>query len=73
MALVLLLHEPRALSARILAETAEKHGLPAQTCADIPEAVEKALDAAKKDDVILAFGSLSYLGELAGYIQKRRQ
>lgn len=64
---------PRALSAGILAETAEKHGLTAQTCADIPEAVEKALDAAKKDDVILAFGSLSYLGELAGYIQKRRQ
>ena len=37
------------------------------------QAVEKALDASKEDDVILAFGSLSYLGELAGYIQKRRQ
>ncbi len=64
---------PRALSAKILAETAEKHGLSAQACADIPEAVEKALEAAKEEDVILAFGSLSYLGELAGYVRKRRQ
>ena len=31
---------------------------------DIESAVKKSMDAAKKDDVILAFGSLSFLGDI---------
>ena len=55
---------PRALSALELAQKiAEVH--PAVTVAgSVEEAVEMAELLAGKDDVILAFGSLSYLGKL---------
>ena len=33
--------------------------------------MEKAYELADKDDIILAFGSLSYLGELVRTVKKR--
>lgn len=64
---------PRALSAEELARSAERCGLHAQACGNLDEAVKRAEKAAGREDVILAFGSLSYLGGLAGCVQKRRQ
>lgn len=44
------------------------------TCADsLEEAVEMSYLLADKDSVILAFGSLSYLGQLSDIINKRNQ
>ncbi|MCD8240993.1 MAG: bifunctional folylpolyglutamate synthase/dihydrofolate synthase, partial [Lachnospiraceae bacterium] len=37
----------------------------------IREAVDLALSLAGEEDVILAYGSLSYLGELAGSVKER--
>ena len=64
---------PRALPAEELARSAERCGLHAQACGNLDEAVKRAEKAAGGEDVILAFGSLSYLGGLAGCVQKRRQ
>ena len=64
---------PRALDAEKLADTARRYGLLAAACARIDEAVDKSLGEAGEGDVILAFGSLSYLGELDRCVQKRRQ
>ena len=55
---------PRALSAEALAETVRKYNPHVQAMGSIREAVEKARALAGPEDVILAFGSLSYLGEL---------
>lgn len=51
----------RALSAQKLAKTIQAQGYDAKACDSLECAVKLAVDAA--DDVILAFGSLSYLGE----------
>lgn len=62
---------PRAMGAYELAvEVSRLHGK--VTVADsLAEAVEMAYLLADKDSVILAFGSLSYLGELRGIVCKR--
>lgn len=52
----------RALDGRILAEEAGKYHSKVWACGSVKEAVEKSLEGAKQEDVILAFGSLSYLG-----------
>ena len=44
-----------------------------QAAISLKDAVEKAYELAGEEDVILAFGSLSYLGELVRQIQERRQ
>ena len=51
----------RALSAQELAKTIQAEGYDAKACDSLECAVKYAVDAA--DDLILAFGSLSYLGE----------
>ena len=63
---------PRALSAYELAqEIAEVHEN--VTGADsLEEAVEMALKKKKKGDVIVAFGSLSYLGKLMRFLENRK-
>lgn len=63
---------PRALSAYELAqEIAEVHEN--VTGADsLEEAVEMALLLAGKGDVIVAFGSLSYLGKLMRFLENRK-
>ncbi len=62
---------PRALPAYALAqEIAAVH--PKVTAADsLEEAVEMSLLLAGKEDVVVAFGSLSYLGRLAGILEKK--
>lgn len=64
---------PRALSAYELAkEVVGVH--PKVTAVDsLEEAVEMSYLLAEKDDVILAFGSLSYLGRLMEIVVKRTQ
>lgn len=63
---------PRALPAEALADTIKAYNSHVQASGSLEEAVEKAYALAGKDDVILAFGSLSYLGELVRCVQKRR-
>ncbi len=62
----------RALPAYELAKTVYEVN-PNVTAADsIPEAVETALMMASRDDVIVSFGSLSYLGEVRAALANRR-
>ena len=55
---------PRALSAEKLAELLRERGVRAASSADAADAVKAAMEEADREDVILAFGSLSYLGEI---------
>lgn len=55
---------PRALPAQKLKEAVEKVNPRVQAEASILEAVKEALILAKPEDVIVAFGSLSYLSEV---------
>ena len=55
---------PRALPAEALAEAWKKKKEDVTSEKKIENAVRKSLEKAKKDDVILAFGSLSFLGEI---------
>lgn len=55
---------PRALDGRKLAEEASKYHEAVFSCDSVEEAVKNALQEADAEDVILAFGSLSYLGEV---------
>lgn len=64
---------PRALPARELAMAALKWHHDAEAQDSIEEAVEKAFSEAEEDDVILAFGSLSFIGELTGIVKKREE
>lgn len=64
-------HNPRAMQAYELAKEAQQyHG--SVTAADsLEEAVELGYMLADKDSVIIAFGSLSYLGALTGIVENR--
>ena len=63
-------HNPRALPAYELAQAVSAVN-PHVTAADsLEEAVEMSYLFAEKDSVILAFGSLSYLGELMTIVEK---
>lgn len=55
---------PRALDGRVLEKEVRRYTRNTEFAPQIKEAVKGALQEAKKDDVILAFGSLSYLGEV---------
>lgn len=54
----------RALEAAVLANAAKKYIDYAEAAESIEDAVKKSLSLAKEDDVIIAFGSLSFLGEI---------
>lgn len=54
----------RALPAKDLAQAIAKVNSHVETASDIKSAVEKSMELAGKDDVILAFGSLSFLGDV---------
>lgn len=64
---------PRALPARELARAAAKRHPYVEAAESIDDAVEKAFHEAKEEDVILAFGSLSFLGELTRTVIKREE
>lgn len=61
---------PRALPAEKLAETVRRYNPHAEAAESIPEAVEKAKSYAGEDGMVLAFGSLSYLGDLIRAVRK---
>jgi len=64
-------HNPRALSALELAGIVAKKHKSVTAVDSVEEAVEMALLLAGKEDVIIAFGSLSYLGALIRDLEKR--
>lgn len=64
---------PRALPAEELKKAVETYNPHVQAAGSLMEAVEKAYELAGKEDVILAFGSLSYLGEIVRDVQQRRE
>lgn len=63
----------RALPKEELADVVRRYHERVETADDIPFAVQKSLQMAKKNDVIIAFGSLSFLGEIAGVVNTVRR
>ncbi len=63
----------RSLTARELAEAAGKYRQPVQACESLEEAAEKAWEAAGEQDVILAFGSLSFLGRMTEIVEEHKK
>jgi dihydrofolate synthase/folylpolyglutamate synthase len=57
----------RGLPSDKLAQTAKKYCSNVIDAGDVTKAIEKAYEAAGQDDVIIAFGSLSYLKEVYEY------
>lgn len=57
-------HNDRALLAQELAIAAAKYHNHVEAAKSIRDALDKSLSMAGKDDVIIAFGSLSFLGEI---------
>lgn len=62
---------PRALSARKLADAVREFHPDVQAMGSLEEAVDTAFSFAGEDDVILAFGSLSFIGKLSEIVEKR--
>lgn len=56
-------HNPRALSAEALKEAVEAVNPQTKAAESIAQAVKMSLERAGKEDVIIIFGSLSFLGE----------
>lgn len=54
----------RTLGARELQQCARRYCLDVECCDTAKEALANAVNESKKEDIILAFGSLSYIGEL---------
>ncbi|MBQ1311666.1 MAG: chorismate mutase, partial [Blautia sp.] len=63
---------PRALSAKELAECARKYHPDVTAMPEIGAAVNKAYELAGKEDVILAFGSLSFISAICDAAEKRK-
>ena len=55
---------PRALAAQELAQVLRKHNPNVTVASSLQDAVDKGFALANKEDVIVAFGSLSFTGEL---------
>lgn len=56
--------DPRALPARELAEVVRRWNPHVQTSGNLRDAVERGFALAREEDVIVAFGSLSFAGEI---------
>lgn len=63
---------PRALPAEELALAAREFHRDVQAMKSVEEAVETAYSLAGEEDVILAFGSLSFIGVLSEIVEKRK-
>lgn len=66
-------NNPRALPAEKLAETVKRYNSSVEAAGSIPEAVKKARSYAGEDGMVLAFGSLSYLGDLIRAVRKETE
>lgn len=64
---------PRALPAKELAETVREYHPDVEAMGSLEDAADRALALAKPEDVILAFGSLSFIGELTEIVEKKRE
>lgn len=64
---------PRALSALELAQAVKEYHPRVTAAGSLEEAVEMAYLLASKEDVILSFGSLSYLGRLTDILKERQE
>lgn len=62
---------PRALPKEELVRTAQKYIARVQAAESIEEAVDEGLRMAGPKDAVLAFGSLSFIGEITKAVQKR--
>lgn len=62
---------PRSLSSLELAQTASRYHPRVTTADSLEEAIELSYLLAEKDSVIIAFGSLSYLGKCTEIVKKR--
>lgn len=62
---------PRALPAEDLAATVKKYNSHVQAAESLQAAVDLAYEKADKEDAIVAFGSLSYLGEMTRLVWKK--
>ncbi len=63
---------PRALPASELAAAVRKYHTSVHVSKSIGDAVEQAYQLAEPEDVIVAFGSLSFTGEITEYVQSGR-
>lgn len=63
----------RALPADELAQVVKKYNSRVQAKASLKEAVDAAYEKAEPEDVIIAFGSLSFLGEITRIVKKRQE
>ena len=63
----------RALPAERLAEAAAEFNPRVSACGSLDEAVRLAYEEAEKEDVILAFGSLSFIGELTRIVSEYKE
>lgn len=63
----------RTLPAECLAEVVKKYCVSVRAEKSVEAAVDAALAKAEEEDVILVFGSLSYLGEVLEIVRKRRE
>lgn len=61
---------PRALPAKQLAETVSAYNDRVLTAKSLEQAVELGFQTAKPEDVIVAFGSLSFIGDLTKIVSK---
>lgn len=63
----------RALPAEELAKAVRKYNSHVTAMQSLQDAVEVAYKKAKPEDVIIAFGSLSFLGEISELVKKRQK
>ena len=63
-------NNPRALEASKLAQCVSKYHSDVTPCDSLKEAVKNAYHVANKEDVILIFGSLSYLGAIMREVEE---
>ena len=64
---------PRALPAEELAEAIRPYNANVRAEKNSPRAVEELFEMAGKDDVILSFGSLSFIGEITRIVNTRKE
>ena len=62
---------PRAPSAAWIAEQVEKAGLPVEAVTPVPDALDRALELAGRNKLVLTAGSVAFAGEVMGAWQKR--
>ena len=62
---------PRALPAEVLAAEVASHGVRTITARSLKDAIDTSFSLASPEDIIIAFGSLSYLGDLIELVNKK--